>query len=150
VSGCPECGARHDEVAGSCADRFAALLALDHSRREPWGSRHALAFACYTLQHPAGAPRERLERCWLVLHRILIEGDDPLRLAAALRKNPPQRPGNWNAPPLPPGPAPGERYAVTIADLGDFDAAGYPASLTAWAAATYRRWRGRTGEPAPR
>jgi uncharacterized protein DUF5946 len=142
LSGCPECGAPHGDGAGSCADRFAALLALDHSRREPWGSRHAVAFACYTLQHPASSTRDGLERCWLLLHRIVIEGDDPPRLAAALRKNPPERPEDWNVPPLPPNPVPGGPYAVTIEDLGDFDAASYAARLSAWAAATYRRWSG--------
>lgn len=148
MSGCPECGGRHDDPADSCAARFGALLALDHSRREPWGSRHAIAFACYTLQHPASASHEALERCWLLLHRVVIEGDDPVRLAAALRKNPPARLEAWGVPPLPLSPSPGGPFPVTIGDLGEFDAASYPASLTAWAAATYRRWRG--DAPSPR
>src|SRR5712664_2891954 len=47
---CPQCGAVYPPPPTSCADQFAVLLALDHSRREPWGSRHGLAFAAYSLQ----------------------------------------------------------------------------------------------------
>jgi hypothetical protein len=51
---CEQCGAFLGEPAVTCEERFANLLALDHSRQEPWGSRHGLAFSAYTLQHPAG------------------------------------------------------------------------------------------------
>jgi hypothetical protein len=47
---CPECGATYSEEGDSCAARFDQLLALDHSRREPWGSRHGQAYAAFALQ----------------------------------------------------------------------------------------------------
>lgn len=49
---CEECGATYASAEESCASRFDELLALDHSRTEPWGSRHGLAFAAYAAQHP--------------------------------------------------------------------------------------------------
>ena len=53
---CNECGARYGNSTDSCVVRFDQLLALDHSRREPWGSRHGLAFAVFALQHPQRYP----------------------------------------------------------------------------------------------
>ena len=53
---CDECGARYTEPGDSCQARFDQLLALDHSRQEPWGSRHGLAFAAFALQHPRRFP----------------------------------------------------------------------------------------------
>src|SRR5205823_8749822 len=49
---CAECGAMYIDEFDSCAARFETLLAVDHSRREPWGSRHGQAFAAFALQHP--------------------------------------------------------------------------------------------------
>ena len=54
----------------TCGELFDRLLALDHSRRQPWGALHGEAVACYFLQHSrakraprVGAPLyERLER----------------------------------------------------------------------------------------
>lgn len=44
----------------TCGELFDRLLALDHSRRQPWGPLHGQAVACYFLQHPHAprAPRE--------------------------------------------------------------------------------------------
>ena len=140
MSTCAQCGARYPEPASSCEERFRALLALDHSRHEPWGKLHGLAFACFTLQHPEGQSREALERCWVVLCRIVAAGDDPLHVAVALRRNPPHSPEEWGVPPLPPVPSPGGAYDVTIADLGDFDATRYTRRVTAWARATWHLW----------
>ena len=50
---CPQCGGALASPDDSCASRFDTLLALDHSRQEPWGSRHASAFATFALQHRA-------------------------------------------------------------------------------------------------
>src|ERR1051326_7998235 len=50
---CVECGAEYESDEDSCVARFDRLLALDHSRQEPWGSRHGQAFAAFALQHPA-------------------------------------------------------------------------------------------------
>ena len=55
---CEDCGA---VVTGmTCGELFDRLLALDHSRRQPWGPLHGQAVACYFLQHPHAprAPRE--------------------------------------------------------------------------------------------
>jgi hypothetical protein len=138
-SPCPQCGAIFSDSGVSCADRFATLLALDHSRREPWGSRHGLAFAAYTLQHPEGIPDERLERCWAALHRVYVAGDGYARVFEALRQRPPARLADWGVPPLPSIPV-RPHYSVTLADLGDFDAQHYAADLERWCHAVLSAW----------
>jgi hypothetical protein len=120
----------------SCETRFQALLALDHSRREPWGSRHGSAFAVFTLQHPAGQTREVLERCWTLLYRIWVAGDDPEVVTRALRQMNEGRPGCLNAPPLPSDAGGPKRFPVTIERLGDFEAEQYPRLLERWCRAT--------------
>lgn len=141
ANSCPECGAIYTDLTRSCTERFQTLLALDHSRKEPWGSRHGIVFSCFSLQHPLQQPAGVLERAWLVLHRLVVHRDDPVRLFAGLRKSKDTRPTDWDAPPLPAPPAPGGSYEVTIADLGDFAAESYPEAVDAWARATYERWR---------
>ncbi len=133
---CPQCGAVYESADDSCEQRFAALLALDHSRQEPWGSRHGSAFSAYTLQHPVYQRRELLERCWIMLQRICIAGDDPQFVARTLRGVENGRPQPWTVPPLPADAARTRRPRVTIGDLGDFDAADYPDQLEAWCRAT--------------
>ncbi|MBI3791757.1 MAG: hypothetical protein HY275_12890 [Gemmatimonadetes bacterium] len=133
---CPECGAATGADAAGCAERFARLLALDHARQEPWGSRHGVAFAAYTLQHPANQPIAVLGGCWYLLHRVYVQQLDRAFVVKSLRA----RDGApAEALPLPPLTRPdGTRptFAVTIADLGAFDAATYAAGLDAWARAT--------------
>ncbi len=124
-----------------CQERFEALLALDHSRREPWGPRHGLAVAVHTLQHPAGASRERLERCWVIAYRCAVSGDDPWRLSRAMSGRAHTPASGWGVPELPPAPPPGG-YRITIQGLGEFDATRYPDDLRDWALATVDRWRG--------
>ena len=141
ASACPECGALYPDPAHSCAERFQTLLALDHSRQEPWGSRHGIVFSCYSLQHPAEQPREVLERCWLILHRMVVAGDEPARLIAGLRRHGGTVPTDWEVPALPPVPPAGGPYDVTIVDLGAFEASGYAERVEDWARATYQRWR---------
>ena len=133
---CPQCGAVYENADDSCAQRFSALLALDHSRQEPWGSQHGSAFAAFTLQHPEGQPRALLERCWIMLHRIWVARDDPQFVIRTLRDVENGRPHRWTVPPLPVDAARPRRPRVTIADLGEFDAAGYPGQLEAWCRAT--------------
>ena len=133
---CPQCGAAYETADDSCARRFSALIALDHSRQEPWGSRHGSAFAAYTLQHPVGQPRVVLERCWIMLQRIWVAGDDPQFVARTLRAVEDGRPHPWTVPPLPGDADTPRRPRVTIADLGEFDAEGYPGRLEAWCRAT--------------
>ena len=133
---CPQCGASYENADDSCAQRFSALLALDHSRQEPWGSRHGSAFAAYTLQHPTGQSRALLERCWTMLQRIWVAGDDPQFVARTLRGVENGRPHTWTVPDLPPDAAAPRRPRVTIADLAEFDASAYPAQLESWCRAT--------------
>lgn len=137
---CPQCGALYRDAADCCERRFQTLLALDHSRAEPWGPLHGVVFACYTLQHPEGQGREALERCWLALHRIVVSGDDPVRLFAALRNAPKLELAEWGAPALPAPPPPGGPYAVTLAEFGEFPAESHAERMAAWAKATYERW----------
>jgi len=135
---CRQCGGLGGETA--CRERFDALLALDHSRQDPWGPRHGLAVAVYTLQHPAGVGRERLERSWLIAHRCVVSGDDAWRLARALASRVRVRLSDWGVPGLPTMPGSGS-YRVTIQDLGDFGSSGYPDDLMSWARATIDRWQ---------
>ena len=133
---CPQCGAQYSSADDSCQLRFSRLLALDHSRQEPWGSRHGSAFAVYTLQHPAGQERTVLERCWLLLFRIWIAGDDPAAVASALRRVTAGGPLFLTAPPLPVDAGQPRVFPVTIADLDDFERNAYPQQLDRWCRAT--------------
>ncbi|HEV8150493.1 MAG TPA: DUF5946 family protein [Gemmatimonadales bacterium] len=137
---CPQCGALYPDAADSCEQRFQQLLALDHSRPEPWGRLHGVVFACYTLQHPEGQTHEALERCWLALYRIVVSGDDPVRLFAGLRNAPKRAGAEWGIPALPAPPPPGGPYSVTLADFGEFPPESHAARVAAWAQATYERW----------
>jgi len=130
---CEECGARYSSPDESCARRFDELLALDHSRREPWGSRHGQAFAAFALEHPRTHPRS-LDAAWDSLYRIYCLNEVPAVVFAARRENPTARPV---------APRPSRQptaFAVTIADLGEFEAEGYPAALDAWCRAALAAW----------
>lgn len=133
---CAQCGATYERDDDSCAERFSALLALDHSQQEPWGSRHGSAFGAYTLQHPAGVTREALERSWAMLYRIHVAGDDARYVARTLRQANAGKPPNWKVPPLPAEAGTPHQYRVTIADLGDFGAESYASRLDDWCRAT--------------
>ena len=133
---CRQCGAVYGSPDDSCQSRFDRLLALDHSRQEPWGSRHGSAFAAFVLQHPAGRSRQMLERCWLLLYRIWVAGEDPRSVADALR-----RIGNGDmdtspVPPLSMDAGDARSFRVTIVDLGEFEAVAYPRLLEDWCRAT--------------
>lgn len=134
---CPECGASYVAAGDSCAARFEALLALDHSRREPWGSRHGQAFAAFVLQHPA-AHAGSLDRAWAALHRIHVAGEAASRVFGALVAAAGATPGGWGTPPRTASML--GSPAVTIADLGDFAAATYPERLEAWCRAALAAW----------
>ncbi|HEU4631423.1 MAG TPA: DUF5946 family protein [Gemmatimonadaceae bacterium] len=134
---CPECGAVYTAADDSCAARFDALLALDHSRAEPWGSRHGQAFAAFALQHPV-THAASLDRAWAALHRIHVAGEAPARVFAALVARRGVVPPVWRTPPRPARPL--HAPAVTIADLGDFAAATYAERLDAWCRASLAAW----------
>jgi hypothetical protein len=134
---CPECGAVYAALDDNCAARFDTLLALDHSREEPWGSRHGQAFAAYALQHPA-AHAASLGRAWSALHQIYVAGMAPERVFGALVAARGKMPSGWSVPARPARAA--RPPAVTIADLGDFDAATYADRLDAWCRASLAAW----------
>ena len=136
---CLECGAVYQAEGDDCARRFDSLLALDHSRTEPWGSRHGLAFAAYALQHPGRFPADVAERAWTLLYSVYVLGHDCQRVTAALRRMGRQNP-EWGVPPLPPR-KPSPHFSVTIADLGSFDAGTYPQQLELWCKAALAGWR---------
>ena len=69
---CEECGAEYPEPADSCQARFDQLLALDHSRQEPWGSRHGLAFAAFALQHPRRFPAASVAQSRARVERVVV------------------------------------------------------------------------------
>jgi hypothetical protein len=138
---CRGCGAVYETGAEGCGARFDTLLALDHSRREPWGSRHGLAFAAFALQHPDRHPPAVVERSWQLLYLVYEEGQRVERVLQGLARSGKQ-PSAWKVPPLPPRrPA---RFDLTIADLGDFEAVSYPDKLDAWCRAALEGW---TREP---
>ncbi|MGE0439670.1 MAG: DUF5946 family protein [Gemmatimonadales bacterium] len=133
---CAECSAEY-QGDDSCAGRFARLLALDHSREEPWGSRHGQAFAAFALQHPERHAAS-LDHAWAVLYRIYVAAAPPADTFRAVIDRRGAIPDEWGTPPRPTR----RRHdpAVTIADLGDFAAAGYPAALDAWCRAGLASW----------
>jgi hypothetical protein len=137
---CPQCGATFADSSSSCEAKFDHLLALDHSHVQPWGSRHGVAFSTFVLQHPGGRTAVQLTACWIMLYRVWMKGDNRAKLAAAMRARQNLPPAEWDVPPLPSVPAAGTRYAMTIADLGDFDADTYVHKLEEWGRATLAVW----------
>src|SRR5689334_14386105 len=138
---CAECGAEF-ENGDSCAERFDRLLALDHSRREPWGSRHGQAFAAFALQHPERYASS-LDRAWAALYRIYVTHHSPRRVFAALVGNRGEVPLDWSVPTRPERPR--SMPSVTIADLDDFDAQTYAERLDRWCVASLVAWGANTG-----
>ena len=137
---CPQCGAVFSEAESSCEEQFDKLLALDHSRVQPWGSRHGLAFSTFAMQHPNGRTSAQLAACWIMLYRVWIKGDNRAKLAASMRARQDLTTAEWGVPSLPAVPPAGTRYAVTIADLGGFDAETYAVKLEEWGRATLSAW----------
>lgn len=135
---CPECGAVYEPGGEDCGRRFEALLALDHSRTEPWGTRHGLAFSVFALQHSGRFPLNVAERAWILLYRVYVEGDDYRRVTAALRRIGRQNP-DWDVPAR--GAQRPTTFSVTIADLGSFSANRYIDQLDRWCRATVEAWR---------
>ena len=79
---CPECGAVYADPGDSCAVRFDALLALNHSRREPWGAatgRRSLPSPC-----SARRPTCRHLTARAALHRIYVGAEAPDRASETL------------------------------------------------------------------
>jgi hypothetical protein len=138
AASCEQCGATLG--AASCGERFAELLALDHSRQEPWGSRHGLAFAAFTLQHPAGQSPATLERCWSMLFRVYVIGEHRTQVATAMRRYGTTSPEGAYIPPLSTMPDGAHSFSFTLADMDTFPAERYAADLDAWCLATIDAW----------
>jgi Family of unknown function (DUF5946) len=136
---CAECGATYPLSTGECGSRFDELLALDHSRVEPWGSRHGQAFAAFALSHPVSYARS-LDRAWSALYAIYALGAAPHEVFAQLRAV---------GAPLAVGPIPQRPVSrvalphVTIAGLPDFPAVHYAAWLDGWCRAVLASWGAR-------
>lgn len=136
---CAQCGAVYADGTTTCAAHFDALLALDHARTEPWGSRHGLAFAAFVLQHPDSYAATVRAGAWEMLQRVFVLGEDRQYAALAMRAQ--LAGGAMNVDrrltPLPNEHTP---FTVTIADLRDFEAATYPAALDAWCRAVLKAY----------
>lgn len=136
---CPGCGAAGGP---SCEELFGRLLALDHSREEPWGPLHGVVVAAYRLQHERLAERDRT----LLLELLRVFVDDGLEQANRLLESRVRSNSHRNRRPPPPsageGPRPGA-FGATIAEVaagGDFPAAGHPERVAAWAEAVLDAW----------
>ncbi len=138
---CAQCGAVSETP---CEELFQQLLALDHSRQEPWGPLHGVAVACYRLQHP-GSLSEGAHEFPLELLRAHLEDGS----AASHKLTERARRGNSHrvhrergvrtstTPEAPSG------FGFTIAEVaadGGFPAEGHPERVRAWARATLTAW----------
>jgi hypothetical protein len=133
---CPDCGAGYQRPDDSCRQRFDVLLALDHSRREPWGSRHAIAFAVYALQHPSQYPEATRVSSAELLTRV-FERNEPLKqVVADFRARARSRRTALSPATVPEVCGP---FPVTIAALGEFEAERYATDLERWARSTLSR-----------
>ena len=56
------------------------------------------------------ARQAQLAACWVMLHRVWIEGDNRAKLAAAMRLRQDLPPEEWGVPPVPAVPPAGTRY----------------------------------------
>jgi hypothetical protein len=80
--------------------------------------------------------RLALERCWTLLYRIWIAGDDPQYVARTLRQFDEGVKPQWMVAPLPADAAKPRRPRITIADLELSNAGAYPSQLETWCRAT--------------
>ncbi|GAB3723883.1 DUF5946 family protein [Nocardiopsis oceani] len=139
---CSECGAHS---ATPCAELFHRLLALDHSRQEPWGPLHGAAVACYLLQHPSLLPQGGHVVPLELLRTHVEDGAAAARRLTerSRRANSHRVRGRERSAPdsLPEAPA---GFTFTIAGAsedGGFPAEGHPERVRAWAESTLAAWR---------
>lgn len=117
---------------------FEVLLALDHSRRPPWGPLHAVAVSCYLLQRTEvqiGSDDSRLE----ILRAFLAGGRPSLDAKVASLRGPDRRTSTGLALDVPAG------FDMTILDDsvdGSFPAEGYEQRVRQWAFTTLTAWTG--------
>ena len=108
---CSQCGA--STALFSCTELFERLLALDHSRRRPWGPLHGVAVSCFFLQHPDHqlAPVGGNDVGWAIVHTYLDAGIPAVDIfTARIRRHGGDRdrhgPADLSAQRLPDGPRP--------------------------------------------
>ncbi|MFD5461877.1 DUF5946 family protein [Kitasatospora sp. NPDC127059] len=147
---CAECGAR------GCAELFHGLLALDHSRAEPWGPLHGVSVSCFLLQHPGRLPGDGGAGARGLLRAYLAGGLPAVeRLVGRARRANSHRvtggaghPGPGPTPEPEPPTAPRGGFAVTIEQVAldrTFPADGFADRVRDWAAATLAAWGGDGG-----
>src|SRR5690606_21562408 len=127
---CEDCGAHYEDKEDSCAHRFGQLLALDHSRQEPWGSRHGLAFAVFALQHPCQYGAATRARGLELLERVFLRQEPTEYVLKALRAR-----GSDDEPtevPSATGP-----FTCTMVDCGSVEARAYAVCLEIWCRVTF-------------
>lgn len=141
---CPECSGTW--AMGRCSELFLGLLALDHSRRQPWGAYHGVSVATYSLQHPSLSTAAVLGGQWRLVTVFAQDGIAAVQrftagLAARNRgagvgpRESPLVGVDFDHPPA--------GFAVTISDVsvdGSFPAAGFEARVAAWVQATVEAW----------
>nr|WP_236540372.1 DUF5946 family protein [Spiractinospora alimapuensis] len=137
---CPECGTT-SEVP--CATLFNRLLALDHSRAEPWGPLHGVAVACYRLQHGSQLPEG--SDVLLGLLRVFVDEGAAAahRFAEGRRRANSHRNRGAARPAYAPTTVSPNGFRVTLADVaadGTFPASGYERRVRDWADATITAW----------
>lgn len=142
MNACPECGAAGESP---CEELFHRLLALDHSRREPWGPLHGVAVACYHLQHPDSLPGGAHDFTLRLLRAHVESGPEAARklTEGARRANSHRNRQSEHAAGAPRKGAP-SGFAFTIAEAsggGHFPVEGHPERVRAWAEATLSAWR---------
>jgi hypothetical protein len=97
-----------------------------------------MAFAAFALQHPL-RHASSLDAAWAALHRIYIGSEvNVAHVFVDLRRSGGKAPVEWRTPARP-----AQRLTMptmTVADLGDFDAATYPALLDRWCLASLATW----------
>jgi hypothetical protein len=141
MDACAQCGAVSDTP---CEELFQRLLALDHSRREPWGPLHGVAVACYRLQHPASLA-EGAHTFPLELLRTHVAGGaeasrkltERSRRANSHRVRRREHTAPASSPDAP------TRFAFTVAEVavdGSFPAGGHSERVRSWARATLTAW----------
>lgn len=126
---CEDCGARYQSEGDSCAIRFDQLLALDHSQKEPWGSRHGLAFAVFALQHPSQYGEATRARSLELLERVFLR-NEPIHFVIKEFRS---LGSDMTSGELPAKTGP---FSYTIADCGSFEADDYVEQLDRWCRTT--------------
>lgn len=142
MSRCADCGAER------CDELFETLLALDHSRQEPWGPLHGVVAPCYFLQHSARSADSSWSVYWSMLRAYLAGGTAALdAMTNQLRALNSHRKGGLgpeSVADVPVKSPPLHGFVVTIAEVavdGTFPAEGYEDRVREWAEATAAAWR---------